>query len=586
MAILWGRLAVMKSIHIALSAIIILLILARVNQLRHQPETAGGFLISGSYTSAGRKQPTIEATDVAQSPIKQQATASNNNSPSSPAAVYDEVVNNFLVISTEVPYVITTTIYATVTESATTTVQAAAPSAAPVSYQPLPLPEEYAYQSTQSDFCIDRFTTKYFDVLRDGKADYCGKDASASSLTCFHTPSDLHNDGHVDSFCIGQDVQVDEHSKQFIFDCPPPKTEPAVRLTSLHSYWYGTGPYHILQEYVHINTRDAQNTIASSNIGNETVEPNARNFTILLKREGDANIFHSLHEIMSLSYTMDVLRTTRDPNTGKAFFKFPEDLQGTQIVVLDDHPEGPYWDLWQLFSSTPLIRFHDFVEQNRGRPLGNIIIPLAGASNPVWHDNWEQQGCVNVVRRTFVKRVLDFYGIHDDRSDLPPKQLTMTIVDRKQTRRLFNLGALVNATRRAHPDVKVQVVDWAGLQFRKQIEIARGTDILVGIHGAGMTQGMFMKEGRGAMVEIMPDTGINCFHAMAMERNLRYYRAHGKIAETKDDWHNEDVVMDQDKFLLLMDHAVKSLYNRPGRFRDLYMDKVEPAASKGQVNRP
>ena len=35
--------------------------------------------------------------------------------------------------------------------------------------------------------------------------------------------------------------------------------------------------------------------------------------------------------------------------------------------------------------------------------------------------------------------------------------------------------------------------------------MARDSDVLVGMHGAGLTHTMFMEEGRGALVEIQPD---------------------------------------------------------------------------------
>ncbi|KAK6079519.1 DUF563 domain-containing protein [Seiridium cupressi] len=560
MGLLVRRLVLMKTTQIGLAVITILLILMKVNQLRYEPQIPTGILVSGIHTPS---QP---------EPVRAAAKENAESGPDWPVAVHGggitvEVINES--ITTEPTITQTKTLEHTVTTTVSVT-----PSVVAISHEPLPVPDEYTYRSTQSDFCIDRFTTKYLDLLRDGMTGYCStKDASSSSLTCFHTPKSLHTDAHVDSFCIGQDVRFDKHSKLFHLDCARPEKKPAVPLTSLHGYWYGTGPQYIFNEYMKVQVRNSTGVKASKPVAED---PASRNFTILLKREGSNNIFHSLHEIMSLAYTMDVLRMSRDSKTGEAFFKSPEDHQSTQVVILDDHPEGPYYDLWQLFSNQKPIRIQELIDQNPEQPLeslGNVIVPLAGAANPIWHDDWEKHGCVNEIRRTFVRRVLELYEIKDDRNQPPSRQLTMTIVDRKETRRLFNLGALVNTTRRAYPDIKVQVIDWAALPFKRQIEIARGTDILVGIHGAGMTQALFMNEGRGAMVEIMPDTGINCFHAIAMERNLHYFRAHGKVAEAKDDWHNEDVLMDEDKFMLLVDHAVKSLYNRPGRFRDLYQEE-------------
>lgn len=551
MAYALRRIAQMKSIRIVLSVIAVILILLKLSYLRIQPDRPGGTLIPQALTTA-RQDLLPGQREIARGSHTDQVAISSIET-----IVYTK------------PWKRVTTI--TVTETRTET---ASSSPTLSGQQVLPLPAEYQYQSSQSEFCIDRFTTKYLDLLRDGRTDYCAQGKSSSSLSCFHTPSDLHDDGHLDSFCIGQDVHLDKDKGRFVLDCVKPDAEPTVPLDQLQGYWHQTGPEHIFSEFIKVKTLTDENTPTQSATA-VIANTGARNFTILLKRDDAHNIYHSLHEIMSLTHTMDVLRMTRDTKSGKPFFKSPEDNENTQVVVLDDYPEGPYWDLWGMFSTKPLIRFSELAARNPKQTLeafDNVIVPLAGASNPIWHDDWEKSGCINEIRRTFVKRVLEFYGIVDDKSVLPPEQLTMTIVDRKETRRLFHLKSLVEATRYKYPDVKIQVVDWGTLSLRKQVKIARKTDIFVGIHGAGLTQALFMKEGRGAMVEIMPDTSINCFHAIAMERNLHYFRAHGRVAEKKDDWHDEDVVIDQDKFIMLMDHAIKALYSRPGRFRDLYVE--------------
>lgn len=49
--------------------------------------------------------------------------------------------------------------------------------------------------------------------------------------------------------------------------------------------------------------------------------------------------------------SFDVLRMARDPlNSNGPFFGHPVDTHVTRVVILDDHVNGPYWDLWQLFA--------------------------------------------------------------------------------------------------------------------------------------------------------------------------------------------------------------------------------------------
>jgi hypothetical protein len=45
------------------------------------------------------------------------------------------------------------------------------------------------------------------------------------------------------------------------------------------------------------------------------------------------------------------------------------------------------------------------------------------------------------------------------------------------------------------PLVKVQSFDFASMSYKEQLEIVQDTDILAGVHGAGLTHGMFLPPG-------------------------------------------------------------------------------------------
>ncbi|KAJ1323640.1 glycosyltransferase 61 family protein [Microdochium nivale] len=690
----------------------------------------------------------------------------------------------------------------------------------------LPLPAEYAAHDPTSDFCAARFTTKWFDVMRANHNQYC-LDSAASALHCFHTPPDFHSDGHVDSFCIGQNAMFDMRRDKFTLDCPVTKVvAPGLPKTpwDLHEYWYETGPRPIFWRWMTLDDRaeilqhkpfkgppgfeetallhqettghhspqqqqqqDQQPDRPGMPTERDLVVPHAttppRTFTYLLKREGSGNIFHSLHEIMSMTQTFDALRTTRDPTTNAPFF-VPDDVAQVQIVIIDGHNDGPYFDLWKLFSGREPRRITQLVSGDGkeaqllttsddsggtpwlSRPLDNVIIPLAGASNPVWHDDWEKWDCVNELRTVFVRRVLDFYGfspdapvakkqdevvrggrsiakreapsgssmdekpaspkkpssgstsgsssesgsgsggspaakaaaavkssktnsppsndashggdipkgstkeaaaaavasknetatdtehqaiknekpamdregnstkdnesahrgssssednsadkheapsteekpmadkhppsstsshlstsntnsisnadagdIDDDASAPPPPgALRITFIDRKETRRVQDTPALLaharDALARLHLNVHIQAVDFATLSFREQIALARETDVLVGVHGAGLTHTLFMRQDMGALVEIFPEGfELRCFRAMARDRGLGYYKMHVPVVEKKEDFHVEDVIVAKEKFVEVLEHAVKALDNRPGSFNDFY----------------
>lgn len=235
---------------------------------------------------------------------------------------------------------------------------------------------------------------------------------------------------------------------------------------------------------------------------------------------------------MAILFTLDVLRITPDPDYGGGPVFKPDDVPRTEIVILDEFPDGPYFDLFQLASGKRPTRIADWVnsrssDPRSGRvadkiPVDKLIIPLAGAASPLWSD-WVKIDCDlqrDSVLRVFVRRVFDFYGIPRTRrrdgsrplassvSLYPsPPRLNVSIVVRRNSRRLMGLdGHLFDAAKsKFSHKADIRLVDFEGKPFREQIEIARDTDVLVGMHGAGFTHVMFMEEGRGALVEIQPD---------------------------------------------------------------------------------
>ncbi|KAI1159727.1 hypothetical protein F5B18DRAFT_635439 [Nemania serpens] len=65
--------------------------------------------------------------------------------------------------------------------------------------------------------------------------------------------------------------------------------------------------------------------------------------------------------------------------------------------------------------------------------------------------------------------------------------------------------------------------------------ITHETGVLVGVHGAGLTHLMFMRQGAGALVGIQPQ-GLDHhgFKNLAGMRDLGYFRAHARILPPED----------------------------------------------------
>ncbi|KAK2787605.1 hypothetical protein FQN53_005055 [Emmonsiellopsis sp. PD_33] len=402
------------------------------------------------------------------------------------------------------------------------------------------IPAEYSLQQKEAPFCAERYNRGYLDGLRNSSTEFCAP-GSSSNLTCFHSRT---IDERLDSFCVAKPAAFIAADEKFQIGCALTDTA-RPKFENFPAYWYETGPRRIFQDFVNMN-------------GDIKTPGPSSSYTILIKREGATNLWHCLMEIFAMTLTIDVLRTTLEPASNAPFFA-SGDPANTQVVILDDREDGPYFDLWRLFARKPITRLKDIPE---GGWSDNIIIPLPGQSNPVWQGDWKMHDCENsALVQTFSNRVLAFYDIKAPARNR--NKVVLTYIDRKETRSLVNSESYLEAIKNRFPYVRIQSIDFAAIPFKKQLEVIQGTDVLVGVHGAGLTHSMFLRKG-SAVVEIQPaELDHKGFHNLANLMGNTYFgaRALDKPPTLKRDWHSEDVFLDKVQFIELVGEAVKSMYS-------------------------
>lgn len=316
----------------------------------------------------------------------------------------------------------------------------------------------------------------------------------------------------------------------------------------------------MLREYVKFSALDVQQGQTQ-----KQKQKQKRKYAILVKREAsNYNLWHSLLEIFSVQMSMDVLRMF----TGEEQEK--EDINA-KVIILDELHDGPVFDLWSLHpSSTKPIRLN---EMTKPTETMNIVLPLPGGSNPFWQGDWEDLPCQrSELLRVFVERVLVFYRLdiienESESADSGSKRKTVvTFIDRREKRRLINQeqhlaslrDALFNTTTTTTTTAGIKVVDFAALSFEEQLRVVRETDVLVGVHGAGLTHGMFLRPG-SAMVEILPG-GLEHrgFRNLARQMGHRYFCVSG---EAQGDWQQSDVGVGEEFVGVVLDaiHTINGM---------------------------
>jgi len=203
-------------------------------------------------------------------------------------------------------------------------------------------------------------------------------------------------------------------------------------------------------------------------------------------------------------------------------------LPSVRIVLADGHPAAPLDDGWcALFGD--VRRLATFTGVHRLDTL--VLSPLGWDSPLLDFDAWALP-LVDDFRRF----VLAAHGLPTDAGRRPATP-RVTLVLREdyraharsapgEVRRKFaNAPALAEAMAAA-PDLSVRAAALERLSLREQLALAIDTDVLVGMHGAGLVHTLFLPAGAG-VVELYPaytPRRLRHFRRLAAWRGLAYRR--------------------------------------------------------------
>ena len=210
-----------------------------------------------------------------------------------------------------------------------------------------------------------------------------------------------------------------------------------------------------------------------------------------------ANLFHAHTDFLSAFESMYMLGL--DPHQ-------------TQVVLLDNHPPGPFDEVYRhAFSRRhPVVRAESF--QGKRILFRHAVFVPPGYASLLFAHLWEADGGAGPIALLvdYGRFLATSFGIHNApaagqepvRVVLITRRPYRAHVERGYLRGQWANAAEVLAGLKSIPSVEVDVIDFARLTFPQQLEIVTSTEILIGVHGAGLAHMLCMRE-YGGVVEIV-----------------------------------------------------------------------------------
>ena len=240
------------------------------------------------------------------------------------------------------------------------------------------------------------------------------------------------------------------------------------------------------------------------------------NLTIAIRRYEYWNIYHTMSDLYN------AYMATRFYNVS---------TRAVNIVFLDGGGRGPYFQLWEdCFQKViPLSHLSD---QTLFRDL--FWNKLGYSSELLAHSD----PYLPLVE-DFRQFVLDSNDLQQGRDKPDCSNLNILLISRHNydnrtlARQIHNEKELEQSLIRDFHNVKVRKVQLEQLSVKEQLQLVIETDILLGMHGAGLTHSLFLPVHAG-VIEFLPhpdswNLSDGHFRGISRWRNLRYIR-----------WQNDD----------------------------------------------
>ena len=247
--------------------------------------------------------------------------------------------------------------------------------------------------------------------------------------------------------------------------------------------------------------------------------------TFVIERIEAHNLYHTLCEWFNVFMVSKILEF---------------DASKVDIVFLDHRPESPLDETWStLFGNVHFVDKIDYYHIYK-----TLIWNIIGYNSPLNFHNLPSVPFLN----EFINFYLTSFRLQTKRS-FDCQKLNVTVVlrrdymthpERKELfnglvhRKFHNEQEIVASVQKVFRTARVSTVILEKMTMAMQLDVMTRTDVLVGMHGAGMTHVLFLPE-HAVTIEFFPNYWgfLRNFKAMVDWRGMKYFGWQNK------DQHNE-----------------------------------------------
>ena len=233
--------------------------------------------------------------------------------------------------------------------------------------------------------------------------------------------------------------------------------------------------------------------------------------TIAVQRYEYANLYHTMTDFY---------------NVFLMYLMFNLGPDSSNILWLDGHPRGGLDQTWKTLFG------HVIRAGKIKKPLlfNTMIWNIMGYSSPIDQHEREEVPYLEEFRHYFLKR----HAVASHRH-LNCSSISVTFIWRRDylahprnpeghvQRKIKNEEELVSSLKSDFPTHKIRGYQLDRLPMKEQLQIIAETDILIGMHGAGLTHALFVPP-HATLIELFPASGNMPAHfkSIAKWRGLKY----------------------------------------------------------------